>query len=150
VNTITLTPEQHGKLAQEIVEMAASVAPSLNEATRTAQVRIVLDDAGAAAMLRAGMFARVAVSVPAKGDAVLAVPEGAVLTVEGGPAVFVAVEGEPGAFQKRAVVVGAVAGGWLPVLSGLKEGDKVVVGGAFILKAELAKGIMEGKTCTGH
>ena len=128
----------------------AYVAPSLNEATRTAQVRVVLDDAGAAAALRAGMFARVAVSVPAKGDTVLAVPEGAVLTVEGGPAVFVAVEGEPGAFQKRAVVVGAVAGGWLPVLSGLKEGEKVVVGGAFILKAELAKGIMEGKTCTGH
>lgn len=31
MNNCTLTPEQHGKLAQEIVEMAASVAPSLNE-----------------------------------------------------------------------------------------------------------------------
>ena len=126
------------------------VAPALNEVTRTAQVRVVLDDAESAGVLRAGMFARVAVSVPVKGGTVLAVPEGAVLNVEGGPAVFVAVEGEPGAFQKRAIVPGAVAGGWIPVLSGLKAGEKVVTGGAFILKAELAKGIMEGKTCTGH
>jgi hypothetical protein len=31
VNTITLTPQQHGKLAQEIVAKASSVALSLNE-----------------------------------------------------------------------------------------------------------------------
>ena len=126
------------------------VAPALNEATRTALVRVVLDDAESARVLRAGMFARVAVSVPVPGGAVLAVPEGAVLTVEGGPAVFVAVAGEPGAFQKRAIVPGAAAAGWIPVVSGLKAGEKVVTGGTFILKAELAKGIMEGKTCTGH
>jgi hypothetical protein len=28
----------------------------------------------------------------------------------------------------------------VPVLSGLKEGEQVVISGAFILKAELAKG----------
>ncbi len=128
------------------------VAPALDEATRTAQVRVVLDDAGTATVLRAGMFARVTVcGAPEKGAAeLLAVPEGAVLTVEGGPAVFVAVEGEPGAFQKRAIVPGETAGGWVPVRSGLKEGERVVVSGTFTLKAELAKGIMEGKTCTGH
>lgn len=126
------------------------VAPALNEATRTAEVRVVLDDEAAAAVLRAGMFVRVVVNAPMKGDAGLAVPDGAVLTVENAPAVFVAVEGEPGAFSKRAIKPGMAVDGWIPVLSGLKAGEKVVVNGAFILKAELAKGVMEGKTCTGH
>jgi hypothetical protein len=38
----------------------------------------------------------------------------------------------------------------VPVLSGLEEGQRFVSEGAFILKAELVKGIMEGKTCSGH
>ncbi len=126
-------------------------APALDEATRTARVQVAPDGAAAAGKrLRAGMFARATVAGPSTGGPVLAVPEAAVLTVEGGPAVFVAVEGEPGAFQKRAIVPGPAAGGWIPVRSGLKEGERVVVSGAFLLKAELAKGMMEGKTCTGH
>jgi cobalt-zinc-cadmium efflux system membrane fusion protein len=71
---------------------------------------------------------------------VLAVPEEAVQTVEGGPAVFVPVEGEENTFAKRAITVGPAIGGVRPITSGLKEGDRIVVSGTFILKAELGKG----------
>ena len=59
--------------------------------------------------------------------------------VDGGPAVFVPVEAEENTFAKRAVTVGNRVGGWVPVLSGLKEGDPVVVSGTFVLKADLGK-----------
>jgi cobalt-zinc-cadmium efflux system membrane fusion protein len=76
----------------------------------------------------------------AAGQAVLSVPDEAVQTVEGGPAVFVPVEGEPNTFARRAVGVGPAVGGVVPVTSGLTVGEPVVVGGSFILKAELGKG----------
>jgi cobalt-zinc-cadmium efflux system membrane fusion protein len=70
----------------------------------------------------------------------VAIPDEAVQTVEGGPAVFVPVKGEPNTFVKRAVSVGAAVGGYVPILGGLVEGEEVVVTGTFIMKAELGKG----------
>ncbi|MBC8106127.1 MAG: efflux RND transporter periplasmic adaptor subunit, partial [Anaerolineae bacterium] len=64
---------------------------------------------------------------------------GAVQTVEGEPSVFVPVEGEPNTFAKRAVGVGAPINGMVPVFAGLKDGEKYVATGSFILKAELGK-----------
>ena len=40
---------------------------------------------------------------------------------------------------KRAVTVGKPVGGMVPILTGLKEGEPLVVSGTFILKAELGK-----------
>jgi cobalt-zinc-cadmium efflux system membrane fusion protein len=68
------------------------------------------------------------------------VPEDAVQTVEGSPAVFVPVAGEANTFQKRAVTVGRQVGGLVPVHTGLAEGELFVSAGTFILKAELGKG----------
>jgi cobalt-zinc-cadmium efflux system membrane fusion protein len=113
------------------------VAHTVDPATRTARARIEVDNPGGA--LRPGMFCRVEISAGAAGEAVLAVPDDALQTVEGGPAVFVPVEGEADTFAKRAVTVGKPVGGWVPVLSGLKEGEPVVVSGSFILKADLGK-----------
>jgi cobalt-zinc-cadmium efflux system membrane fusion protein len=90
------------------------------------------------------MFAQVeiAASAPGGGEPApqVAVPESAVQTVEGGPAVFVPVPDEPNTFQRRAVVVGPAVGGVVPVISGLAAGDRFVSAGSFILKAELGKG----------
>ena len=116
------------------------IAPSLDPNTRTAQVRIeVKNDHG---KLKPGMFATAVLAScrEAAGQLVLAVPDEAVQTVEGGPAVFVPVEGEPNTFAKRAVGVGPAVGGMVPITSGLKEGEPVVVSGSFLLKAELRKG----------
>jgi cobalt-zinc-cadmium efflux system membrane fusion protein len=116
------------------------VAPSIDANTRTAQVRIEVPNGNG--RLKPGMFATavLAASHEATGQAVLSVPDAAVQTVEGGPAVFVPVAGEPNTFAKRAVNVGAAVGGVVPITSGLKEGEPVVVSGSFILKAELGKG----------
>jgi cobalt-zinc-cadmium efflux system membrane fusion protein len=90
------------------------------------------------------MFARAdltagTTTADATAAAVLAVPEDSVQTVEGKPSVFVPVEGEPNTFATRVVKVGRPVGGMVPVESGLKDGEQVVVSGTFILKAELGK-----------
>lgn len=118
------------------------IAPLIDSGTRTAQVRI--EGPSDSLTLRPGMFAQVEITAtdPTTKDPapVVAVPDEAVQTVEGGPAVFVPVKGEPGTFAKRAVTVGPAVGGMVPILSGLVEGEEFVVSGTFILKAELGKG----------
>jgi cobalt-zinc-cadmium efflux system membrane fusion protein len=123
----------------------AFIAPLVDPTTRTAQVRIeVPSTALGNGAVRPGMFAQVEIVAadPDGADPVpqVAVPQEAVQTVEGGPAIFVPVAGEPNTFQKRALTVGPVVGGLVPVLAGLVEGEKFVQAGSFILKAELGKG----------
>ncbi len=146
--TVTLealgSEQFHGKVSY--------VAPELNRETRTVQVRVEIEDV--TAPISPGMFAQVHLVFDQSANQVpvetLAVPEAAVQTFEGGPTVFVEVAGEPGAFAARPVKVGPSNGVAVPVLAGLDEGARVVVDGAFIIKAELVKGVMEGKTCSGH
>jgi cobalt-zinc-cadmium efflux system membrane fusion protein len=127
-------------MPEEKVEGVVSfVSQTVDPTTRTAKVRIEVDNRDGE--LRPGMFGSVEI-VGGGGEtaeAVLAVPDDAVQTVEGSPAVFVPVEGEENTFAKRAVTVGRPVGAWLPVLSGLKEGEPVVVSGTFVLKADLGK-----------
>ena len=116
------------------------VAPELDESTRTARVRVEV--ANDRSKLLPGMFARAEIAAGSPGDSaepVVAVREEAVQNVEGEPAVFVPVEGEANTFAKRAVGIGPSVGGMVPVYAGLKEGDRYVVSGSFLLKAELGK-----------
>ncbi len=120
----------------------AFVSPFVDPTTRTAQVRIEVPASEIA--LRPGMFAQVEIVASDPGGtmpaAVIAVPDEAIQTVEGGPAVFVPVAGEPNTFAKRAVSIGKTIGGLVPIHSGLQEGEEFVAAGSFILKAELGKG----------
>ena len=70
----------------------------------------------------------------------LVVPGEAIQTVEGRPSVFV-VEGR--GFRARSVVTGRTADGRTEILSGLNGGERIAGVGAFLLKAELAKGDAE-------
>jgi membrane fusion protein, heavy metal efflux system len=112
---------------------------ALDPHSRSARVRIEIENKYG--LIRPGMFAQVegAVASAEANEPVLAIPEEAMQTVEGSAAVFVPVEDEENTFAKRALVVGKPVGGMLPVFSGLKEGEPVVVKGSFLLKAELAK-----------
>jgi cobalt-zinc-cadmium efflux system membrane fusion protein len=125
---------------QPVTGKVSFIAPSLDPNTRTAQVRIEVQNGNL--KLKPGMFATavIASSQESAGKTVLAVPDEAVQTVEGGPAVFVPVEDEPNTFAKRSVSIGPAVGGMVPIKAGLKEGEQVVVSGSFILKAELGKG----------
>lgn len=114
------------------------IAPELDPATRTARVRIEVKNPDM--KLRPGMFAQAMIAIGvAGGEPVVTIAEEAVQTVEGEPAVFVPVESEPNTFAKRAVGVGGPIDGKVPVFAGLKDGEKYVASGSFILKAELGK-----------
>lgn len=120
----------------------AFISPFVDPTTRTAQVRIEVPMAELG--LRPGMFAQAEIVEMDPGEPapapVVAVPEDAIQTVEGGPALFVPVEGEPNTYAKRAVTIGRAVGGLAPVFSGLVEGELFVSEGTFILKADLGKG----------
>lgn len=126
---------------ETLVGTVSFIAPSLDPGTRSAQVRIEVSNGNAT--LRPGMFAQAEIQAPAPAQgarAVVAVPERAVMTIGGKPAVFVPKAGEQNTFKKRTVVVAPAVGGMAPILSGLKDGERVVTEGAFVLKAELGKG----------
>jgi len=125
---------------EKVTGPVSFVAQTVDPTTRTVKVRIEVKNGHGE--LRPGMFARAEITTAPgdeQGETALAVPDEAIQTVEGGPAVFIPVEGEENTFAKRAVTVGKPVGGWIPVPSGLKEGERVVVTGTFILKAELGK-----------
>ena len=67
-------------------------------------------------------------------DAVLSVPESAV--IDTGDRKVVYVETQPGVFEGRAIVVGSRIGDRYPVLDGLAPGDRVAAAGAFLIDAE--------------
>jgi len=118
------------------------IEPSLDEASRTAHVRVVLDNRPG--RLRPGMF--VTVSLPLRGASAVeavAVPAGAVQKFSGLPAVFV--EQESGRYELRPVETGLEAHGMVEIRHGLKGGEKVVTAGAFILKSELLKDSIAGE-----
>ena len=71
---------------------------------------------------------------PAPQDAVLTVPESAV--IDTGKDKIVYVEAEPGVFEGRKVVLGPRSGDLFPVLEGLAPGEKVAATGAFLIDAE--------------
>lgn len=122
------------RIAGEVSLVSAEIDP----ATRVAHVRIVVENGHG--KLKPGMFAKVSLSAVNAADAALAIPVEAVQTVEGKPSVFVPVEGEPNTFARREVVVGKSINGYVPVVSGLKEGEPLIISGTFIMKAELGKG----------
>ena len=68
------------------------------------------------------------------------VPLDAVQSVEGTPSVFVQ---ENGGFRARPVVTGRTSNGRVEILSGLTGAESIAGTGAFLLKAELAKGEAE-------
>lgn len=108
------------------------VYPSVDPQTRTAKVRIELHNPGYA--LKPGMFASVTLESAGAADALL-VPDSAVLRSGEACTVFVALA--DGKFEPRAITLGARAdGGFYQVLSGLKEGEKIVTSGQFLLDSE--------------
>lgn len=103
--------------------------------TLTARIRIQNDTD----LLSVGLFGTAFVETAAQnaGTPVLVVPQTAVVSIGEKPAVFVA-EAD-GHFLLHEVVLGAHALGKTQVVSGLREGENVVVDGAFTLKSMVLK-----------
>ncbi len=103
--------------------------------SRTLEVRIEVNNADG--RLKPGMFADVAIATTALQD-VLVISDQALQTLEDDLVVFVALSDTR--FEKRVVKTGLEQRGRVQVLEGLKEGERVVTEGSFILKSELLKG----------
>lgn len=124
---------------RELSGRVALIFPTLDPASRTAQVRIALPSPvhrlggrGGGPALLPEMVAEVELGA-ARGE-VLVVPDGAVLYT--GPRTLVFVDEGGGRFRSREVRLGARSGDFYTVLSGLAAGERVVTSGQFLLDAE--------------
>lgn len=111
----------------------AFILPIINETSRTATARVILDNPEGS--LRPGQFVTADISV-GQSQPVLRIPLASVQTVENKTSVFVPVEG---GFTPKSVKVGSESGGYVEIRSGLRAGDRFVSEGAFTLKAQLEK-----------
>jgi len=114
------------------------VGDSVNEQTRTLEVRIEVQNQGG--MLKAGLFANAALRTTSAAEG-LFVPDTSVQNVGGRSTVFV--EEAPGTYRATEVRLGHEIGTMHEVLDGLAAGARVVTTGSFILKSELLKGEIE-------
>jgi cobalt-zinc-cadmium efflux system membrane fusion protein len=106
----------------------------LDPTTRTAKVRCEV--ANPRGLLKLEMLATIRVSTGARKDALM-IPAAAVQYVDNESVVFVKID--EGKFERRKVALGTQTDGWTEVRSGLKEGEKIVAQGAFMLKSQLKK-----------
>jgi cobalt-zinc-cadmium efflux system membrane fusion protein len=104
--------------------------------TLTARLRL----ANERGLLRIGLFGTAEVAVPGEGDTTpkLVVPRSAVTEIANKSVVFVALGSTE--FEVHEVTLGKEAPGKVEVLAGLREGEPVVVHGAFTLKSVVLKG----------
>jgi len=113
------------------------IAPSINEATRTTQVRVEIPNEGR--NLRLGSYVRILFqSDDSEARSVPAVPIAAVQVLKGNSVVFIPTAKE-GEFEVRVVRTGKENGGLIPILEGLRTDEKVVSVGSFLLRAEYLK-----------
>lgn len=109
------------------------IYPTMQASTRTGQARIILPNPGG--LLRASMYANVAIDTPASSrQPMTVVPDSAVIN-NGARQVVLVAHGE-GRFEPRAVKLGAQGDGYMQILSGVKPGEQVVVGANFLIDAE--------------
>jgi cobalt-zinc-cadmium efflux system membrane fusion protein len=107
----------------------------VDASSRTVVVRVSVADPKR--RLRPGMAASAAFAVAMGAKAIVTVPVAAVQRVEGAWSVFL--PRTKTSFERREVARGRELGGDLEILRGLREGEEVVVEGAFLLAAEAAR-----------
>ncbi len=125
------------------------VYPTIDPKTRTADVRIEVDNSNGA--LRPGAYADIQFSL-GSGESRLSVPAEALLRDSRGEHVIVALGN--GRFTGRMVETGVSDGQRTEILSGLETGERVVVSGQFMLDSEanLREGLakLESQPDDGH
>jgi len=129
--SVTAFPEKtfRGKIAY--------IGDVVDEKTRTEKARVTIDNSSG--LLKPGMFATVLIETTGSApQRLIAVSEEAVII--DGTKRYVFIQTAPDKFSIRQIEAGRTVGDRLEIVSGLKEGEKVVVKGAFILKSEMKKG----------
>ncbi len=99
--------------------------------TRTVRIRLLFENPGM--VLKPGMFANITITARARHN-VLAVPSEAIIRSGEQDQVFIEVA--PGRFEPRLVTLGIEARGFTQILSGVKQGEKVVTSAQFLIDSE--------------
>lgn len=114
-----------------------SASDLVDPETRRFYIRCEVDNPDSA--LKPGMF--VTGHLPRTSVRALRVSEGALQIIEGTPTVFI--EKGPGQFERREVTVGPKSEGKVAIEKGVKAGEKVVVGGSFMVRTQMQKSELE-------
>jgi RND family efflux transporter MFP subunit len=118
------------ELGKTLYATVSKNPPLFDPASRTLKLRLEADNPGFA--LRPDMFVDLEFSIPAPPG--VSVPQEAVL--DSGMQKIVYVEVGEGVFEPRPVEIGTPYGGWVTILRGLAEGNRVVTSGNFLLDSE--------------
>lgn len=140
--TVLLAVDHSGVEARGTIAM---VTPFVDEATRSATARVVLDNSDG--RLMPGTFVTGVISISANNVKVL-VPASAVQMIEGERVVFV--EEAKGLYEAVDVTTGRSDGRNVEIVSGLKAGDAYVAEGAFELKATVITSTLDSHAGHGH
>lgn len=124
----------------------AHISAGTDSSTRAVYLRTLLNNPDGA--LKTGSYVRGEVITDVRHDK-LTVPEAALQDHTGRPTLYVAVPGQPGAFEVRHVLLGAQGNKWREVRDGLKKGEAVAVSGTFYLKSEALKSSLSDGCCGG-
>lgn len=101
----------------------------VDPATRT--VPLVYEARNTGQRLRVGQSVNLYVETD-RAESALAIPNEAIVEEGGRPIAFVQVGGET--FQKRDLTLGIQDGNWVQILSGIREGERVVTQGAYAVR----------------
>lgn len=112
---------------QPVAGRVKSVPPTINPQTRAYTVTIEIDNPEH--NIKGGMYAEIKLTVEKK-ENTLVIPQQAILEIDGVPSAFI-VEG--GSAELRQVETGLTLGDYAEVLTGLNEGESVVVEGQYTL-----------------
>lgn len=110
------------------------VAATLDKDSRTVVARIEVENPDG--RLKPEMFATARIEAPGAPRELLTVSNEAIILLHGQPTVFVA-EGD--GFEPHPIETGEKLDGYTVVKSGIEPGDRIVVSGAYALKARLLK-----------
>ncbi len=106
------------------------INPNLDAATRSARVRVEIENPGRE--LRHKLYAEGTVEIDA--PEVVAVPRTAVVWPGNNPRVYV--EQAPGVYQQRAVILGRPGDDFWEILEGVKPGERVVTSGNMLIDGQ--------------
>jgi membrane fusion protein, heavy metal efflux system len=113
------------------------VDPKIDSATRTAQVRIELNNPGQ--IFKIGMYVNIGFAALGAAEKTMPmVPKDAVQAIGNQQYVFAATD-KPNEFLLRQVKLAPESNGFYPVIEGLSVGDRIVTDGSFMLRAEWLK-----------
>ena len=107
----------------------SNVSDAVDPVSLTLKVRVVLPNRGH--RLKPGMYANMTIAGPER--RLIVVPSTAV--IQNGQSTFVFLETAPGNYERRDVTLGDTGTDTDEILHGLDEGDRVVSGGAELLRA---------------